>query len=129
MRFQLKIIHKLFLPLLFLSGTALVLMVLLMRWSLGRGFLDYLNRVEDERREALVGRLQEAYRDWGSWEPIRYDRRLWRSFLDNDDSDVVGAKARPRRGDRHPPRTLAKGPRPAPRRNPNPPRHRIRITL
>ncbi len=129
MKFQLKIIHKLFLPLLILSGTALVLMVLLMRWSLGRGFLDYLNRVESERRDTLILRLQESYRDWGSWEPIRYDRELWRRFLENDYRDGAWRPPRPRMEERRPPHLRGEGPRPGPRRKRNPPEHRIRITL
>ena len=78
MRFHLKIFHKLFFTLLLLSGVALLLMALFMRWSLDKGFLDYVNTMEETRKKAIVAQLQEEYLEVGSWQEMMGNRRKWK---------------------------------------------------
>ncbi|MEE4380073.1 MAG: ATP-binding protein [Candidatus Competibacteraceae bacterium] len=64
---QLTIGHKIFLALLLSAGSTLIVMALLVQWSLGRGFLDYINQVESERLAVFADHLTSIYvtrRDW-----------------------------------------------------------------
>lgn len=76
-----RILHKLFLALLVTSGVVLVLLGALMKLNLDRGFLDYLNQLEEEQNTKLLKLLESRYDLWGSWEPIRDDRRLWNEMI------------------------------------------------
>ena len=64
---RLTIGHKIFLALLLSTGGTLIVMAMLVQWSLGRGFLDYINQVESERLMVFADHLTRVYvsrRDW-----------------------------------------------------------------
>jgi len=58
---KLRILHKVFLALFVTAGLSLGAMMLLVQWSLGRGFLDYVNSVEQESAEQFAAVLAEEY--------------------------------------------------------------------
>jgi len=72
---------KLFLT--FLLTTLLVVagMYLFMRWSLDRGFTEYIKTRQRERVENLIEGLNEYYAITGGWESLANNKRLWIQLL------------------------------------------------
>ena len=56
---------------------ALVVMSVITRISLNRGFVDYLERQETVVLHALAPVLEELYGSRGSWDFIRNNPRAW----------------------------------------------------
>ncbi|MFK8030604.1 MAG: ATP-binding protein [Gammaproteobacteria bacterium] len=79
MKFTLS--HKLVLALLSLTLVVLIATLTLARWSFERGFLDYVNALEQVRleqlRDDMVGEYTQAQNSWDSMTPERF-RRLTR---------------------------------------------------
>jgi two-component system sensor histidine kinase BaeS len=77
---------KLFLA--FLLTTLLVVagMYLFMRWSLDRGFTEFIETRQHERVESLIEGLNEYYSITGSWEPLASNKRLWIQLLQKSDN-------------------------------------------
>ncbi|MDQ2694646.1 MAG: hypothetical protein M3Z21_04570, partial [Pseudomonadota bacterium] len=72
---------KLFLAIVAVNGLLALLAYLLISWSFGRGFIDYLNRSEQARLEPLVAVLAENYGRHQGWDWLAGDWRRWRTFL------------------------------------------------
>jgi two-component system, OmpR family, sensor histidine kinase BaeS len=72
---------KLFLA--FLLTTLLVVagMYLVMRWSLDRGFTEFIETRQRERVESLIEGLTEYYDNSGSWEPLAGNKQQWIQLL------------------------------------------------
>lgn len=72
---------KLFLA--FLLTTLLVVagMYLFMRWSLDRGFTEFIETRQQERVENLIDGLTEYYDNSGSWELLAGNKRQWIQLL------------------------------------------------
>ena len=77
---------KLFLA--FLLTTLLVVagMYLFMRWSLDRGFTEFIETRQQERVENLIDGLTEYYDNSGSWEPLAGNKRQWIQLLLKSDN-------------------------------------------
>ena len=77
---------KLFLA--FLLTTLLVVagMYLFMRWSLDRGFTEFIETRQRERVESLIEGLTEYYDNSGSWEPLAGNKRQWIQLLLKSDN-------------------------------------------
>ncbi len=75
MRFTIK--HKLFLTLLLATLAVVAIMIVVIKWSFERGFLEYVNKVEQEVHSNLVINLADAYKENGSWDFIRENPRQW----------------------------------------------------
>jgi two-component system sensor histidine kinase BaeS len=78
---RLGLISKLFVAILGVSVIAVVAMSFASRESFTRGFLGYLGEQEVARVEALLPRLEDAWREHGSWEFLRGNPRTWYSLL------------------------------------------------
>lgn len=105
MRFNIK--YKLFLTLLLTTFVVVGSMVILARWSFERGFLEYINQLEQETHEKLVTQLQDNYGGKGSWEFIRQDPGLFRDM--HRQSMPLPGRAPAEKGMRHaPPHHLSK---------------------
>jgi two-component system sensor histidine kinase BaeS len=64
--------HRLFLLILAATCLALFCMFLIMQWSINRGFLQYLNALDQGRLEQIItGNLEKAYSEHGSWDFLR----------------------------------------------------------
>ncbi|MBT8059275.1 MAG: HAMP domain-containing protein [Gammaproteobacteria bacterium] len=74
---------------------ALIVMSVITRISLNRGFLDYLERQETAVLQAMAPALEELYASQGSWAFLRNNPRAW---------DRIWRQSRPRPGDRPPSR-------------------------
>jgi len=77
---------KLFLA--FLLTTLLVVagMYLFMRWSLDRGFTEFIETRQRERVESLIEGLTDYYDNTGSWEPLAGNKRQWIQLLLKSDN-------------------------------------------
>jgi len=74
---KIMIKYKLFLAMLAATGAVVICMFLIMQWSIGRGFLSYVNTIERERFGKLVEVLEQSYTTQGSWEFLREDPAAW----------------------------------------------------
>ncbi|MFT5350395.1 MAG: two-component system sensor histidine kinase BaeS [Gammaproteobacteria bacterium] len=78
MRFTIK--YKLFLTLFLATIVVVGSMVFLVKWSFERGFLEYVNKVEQEIHSNLVTNLAEAYKENGNWEFLRENPHEWKEI-------------------------------------------------
>jgi two-component system sensor histidine kinase BaeS len=74
---KIGITHRLFLSILAATCLAVVSMFFIMQWSIDRGFLQYLNTMEESRLKQIAGTLEQAYAENGSWDFLRENPRLF----------------------------------------------------
>lgn len=72
---------RLFLAILLACAVVVTGMTLMLQWSVDRGFLRYVNIVEQERIDTLGDALAEYYRQAGGWQDLSADRDLWHSLI------------------------------------------------
>lgn len=65
--------YRLFMALLAATGLVALGMFLIMQWSIDRGFLRYVNTLEQERLERLAVEFEQAFAERGSWDFLRDD--------------------------------------------------------
>lgn len=70
---RLNIRYRLFFALLAASALVALGMLLIVQWSLDRGFLQYVNTLDTERLERLAVELEERYDESGDWAFLRED--------------------------------------------------------
>lgn len=70
---RLNIKYRLFFALLVASALVALGMLLIVQWSLDRGFLQYVNTLDAERLERLAVELEERYDESGDWAFLRED--------------------------------------------------------
>lgn len=73
--------YRLFLGMLAATATVVLCMWLIMQWSINRGFLRYVNIVEQQRLESLAFELERAYGEWGNWEFLQSEPNAWFELL------------------------------------------------
>lgn len=82
---------KLFSTLLLATGSVVLCMYLLMLWSFDRGFLDYVNKQEQQKYQAFSQVLAKHWQENNSWKQLRRNRRTWdvllSQYIDSPDSD------------------------------------------
>lgn len=94
---------RLFLALLGATGAVVLCMFLLLQWSMDRGFLRYVNTVEQEHLENMAVELEQAYQEHGSWDFLRVDPGRWlrqagrQRMLESPPSGGEGVAPRPDR--------------------------------
>jgi len=102
---KIMIKYRLFLAMLAATGAVVVCMFLIMQWSIGRGFLAYVNTIEKERFEKLAEVLEESYRSQGDWDFLREDASAWpklvEATLPREGTDQVRVEHREQRAVRH----------------------------
>ncbi len=89
---------KLFLTLLATAVCVVVSMFAIMRWSLDRGFIRYVNQVEQERLQSLAALLEEAYGAEGSWRFLTESPRHFRHLVRQALPEEARESPRPDRG-------------------------------
>lgn len=72
---------KLFYAMLAVVVALIVVMGSVSHYIFNRDFLGYLNDQAQQRMEELVPRIEQAYRDNGSWDFIRDNPRAWFSMM------------------------------------------------
>jgi two-component system, OmpR family, sensor histidine kinase BaeS len=103
MRIRFKIKHRLFLAMLTASGAVVICMFLIMQWSIGRGFLAYINTMEKERFARLAEVLEQSYSTRGGWEFLRDDPSAWSRLVASTLPREIADQDRPDRMERRPP--------------------------
>lgn len=79
---KLGIRYRLFLAILLAAGLAVVSMVVVMQWSLDRGFLHYIKNIEKSAQEHLVVKLEQFYSREGSWSYLQQKPAAWRQMVE-----------------------------------------------
>ncbi len=75
---KIRIQQRLFLAILAAATLAVISMLLIMNWNIGRGFLQYVNSIENEK---LAAALIQAYTEKGSWDFLQDDPANWPESL------------------------------------------------
>ncbi|MDY0189174.1 MAG: ATP-binding protein [Desulfuromonas sp.] len=78
---RLGIKQKMFLVMLIGVVVLVLSMSLFVRWSFQRGFLNYVQTIEQPFLVQLEQRLQQRYQEQGSWTFLRGNEVLWRQIL------------------------------------------------
>ena len=68
---KLNVTQRVFVAILAANAIIVLCMFLIMQWSMGRGFLRYVNQLDQSRMERLVTRLGRAYTAAGNWQFLR----------------------------------------------------------
>jgi len=74
-RFNIK--YRIFMAMLAATAAVVLCMFLIVQWSLTRGFLQYVNTLEQERLDNLAGELVQEYAGQGSWDFLRDEPVSW----------------------------------------------------
>lgn len=64
---KLNVTHRVFLAILAANAIIVLCMFLIMQWSMDRGFLKYVDQLEQNRMERLATKLGRAYGESGGW--------------------------------------------------------------
>jgi two-component system sensor histidine kinase BaeS len=78
---KIMIKYRLFLAMLTASAVVVICMFLIMQWSIGRGFLAYVNTIEMERFDKLGEVLEQSYTSRGDWQFLRDDPEVWSGLV------------------------------------------------
>ncbi len=78
---KISIKYRLFLAFLVATLTLVASMFLVTKVSFDRGFLRYINNVEQQHIEQLASELEQSFAEHGSWGFLRHDRRAWRRLM------------------------------------------------
>ena len=65
---KLNVTHRVFLAILAANAIIVLCMFLIMQWSMDRGFLKYVNQLEQNRMGRLVEKLGRSYSASGRWD-------------------------------------------------------------
>lgn len=80
---KIMIKYRLFLALLAATGAVVVCMFLIMQWSIGRGFMSYVNTIEKDRFARLSEELEHSYASQGGWDFLQGNPGSWFLLLAN----------------------------------------------
>jgi len=75
---------KLFSTLLLAVSSVVLCMYLVMQWSFDRGFLNYVNKQDQQAHEAFAQVMANEWKRSGSWQNLKDNRRRWGSLLESD---------------------------------------------
>ena len=78
---KLNLTTKFLLNLLVAIGIVVISMVCLIQYSFNRGFLNYVNTIEEKQLETLAGSLEKAYGESEGWGFLRDNPRILNKFL------------------------------------------------
>lgn len=70
---------RLFLFILGATGLAVVLLLMIMWWSINRGFYQYLGTMDQKRLSQISGDLARKYEQTGGWNFLQHDPPRWNS--------------------------------------------------
>ncbi len=68
---------KLFLVIAGATAALSLIAYLVFSWSFDRGFIDYVNRADEERLQPLIETLAQGHAREGGWKWVAEDRRRW----------------------------------------------------
>lgn len=72
---------KLFAVIVLVTVTVIAAMLAVTRWSIERGFVEFVEGRQNERVASLAERLQNHHAEVGSWDTVHRDARRWLGLL------------------------------------------------
>jgi two-component system sensor histidine kinase BaeS len=78
---KISITYRLFLAFLLATCTLVACMFIIMKISFDRGFLRYINNIEQARLERLADHLESTYAVRGNWDFLRGNPAAWSNLL------------------------------------------------
>jgi two-component system sensor histidine kinase BaeS len=78
---KIRIKYRLFLAMLAATGAVVICMFLIVQWSIGRGFLSYVNTIEKDRFDKLAELLEQSYQAREDWSFLREDPSAWSGMV------------------------------------------------
>lgn len=121
---NLSLTHKLFLAILIAAGLAVISAVLIMQWSVHRGFIRYVDSLEKTAVFRLAAKLEQQYSEDPGWHAVRRDPALLTRL-----AATSMPEHGPHPGEEHPgephPGHPGEGAPPVPKPLPPPGRHRL----
>jgi two-component system sensor histidine kinase BaeS len=75
--------YKIFLAILSASLVLVATVMLLVQWSVTSGMLDYVNKRQEQRAQAVASELAEFYREHGGWGILRNQPMLLHQLIFN----------------------------------------------
>ena len=76
---KMGIAYRLFLLILSATGLAIILLLLIMWWSINRGFYQYIGTVDQKILAQVVDDLEKKYGQQGNWDFLKYSPPRWDS--------------------------------------------------
>lgn len=73
---------------LMVSGGVAICMFLVMQWSFDRGFLHYVNTLDQDKITALSTSFADEYQQDGSWGPLANNPRRWHELINSSDQEL-----------------------------------------
>ena len=111
-KMKLKLVHKLLIAIFTCTALVLVLITLVTRAGIGRGFVDFLQQQERNQVEQLVPELASWYSDRGSWDELADNPREFYSLVVTTLLPGSDTRFELRPGEQSgPPRGAGRGPR------------------
>jgi len=81
MRIGIGITHRFFLAITTAALLSVVSLVVIMQWNLNRGFLRYINTLEQTSLSRLASQLEQRYAANGNWKFLRDNPDEWQRIL------------------------------------------------
>lgn len=78
---RIGITYRLFGAIMAAATLAVIAMFIIMQWSIDRGFLRYVNTLEQLQLARIAGELEVDYGRQGSWDFLRDNPSYWRRLL------------------------------------------------
>ena len=78
---KIGITYRLFLAILAAAGLSVISMLLIMHWNIERGFLRYINELDQTRQVRVLARLAESYSAEGNWDSLRRESQHWHDLM------------------------------------------------
>src|SRR3990172_4463969 len=92
---KIGITHRLFLSILGATCLAILAMILIMGWSIQRGFYQYLGAMEEGVLEQIAPSLEQAYAEHGNWDFLRNNPGPWiRRLLNQGSGEMMPERFR-----------------------------------
>ena len=99
---KIGITYRLFLALLAAALLSIATMLLIMHWNIDRGFLRYVNELDQIRQNRMVEKLAQTYATEGSWDSLRREPHRWRAMtVDSRPEDDHAMPPPPHEAHRH----------------------------
>jgi len=89
-----KIQTKLIAALMTAGVLLVVAMLLLIRWAVNEGMLEYVNQKQQQKLQPAVAHLAEVYRSDGGWQALRENPSLLRSIMMDNYAGLAGNQSR-----------------------------------
>jgi len=78
---KIGVAHKLFLAILTAAVLSVFSAVVIMQWNISRGFLKFINSVEQTGVSRLAGKLEEFYSSEQNWNLLRSNPASWKHLV------------------------------------------------